>query len=298
MRFRLIKRALVYSGFLALSACVALPTTVAAPIPSPPPVAAPVALSGTALQLQNAGAPYSPTPVGSTAMASLSGSFTESSNETAIFDGTYLLVDPSGFDINGVLTDGTVYAVALDGAESGLFTRTYNYVVPIAYSYSDGVNSTSVLGNVGVALTAADIPVAGTAQYVGDAFARVESANGTTGFLLSGGISIVDVNFAAGTVDVTMGLFTAVDQYAPNTVTPVDTISGTGMAIVGASFTGGTWATYKDGALVNFTGPATTVSAGGDFYGYDPLIAAPDEVGGVILMDGNSGLVYGIFTAD
>ena len=293
MQFHPVKRALVYSGFLALSACVAVPT----PTPSPPTVA-PVALGGTALQLQNAGAPYSPTPVGSTAMATLSGSFTAGSNETAIFDGTYLLVDPSGFDVNGVLTDGIVYAVTLDGAQSGLFTGNYSYVVPIAYTYQNGVNSTSVLGNTGVIAATADIPVAGTAQYVGDAFARVESANGTTGFLLSGGTSIVDVDFAAGAVDVTMGLFTAVDQYAPNPVAPIDAISGTGMHIIGASFTGGTWVTYKNGAVVNFTGPATAVSAGGDFYGYDPLISAPDEVGGVILMDGSSGLVYGIFTAD
>jgi len=231
-------------------------------------------------------------------MVALSGSVADGSNETAIFDGTYLLVDPNGFDVNGVLTDGSVYAVALDGPESGLFSGSYDYVVPIAYTYQNGSSTNSILGNIGIMAAAADMPIAGTAQYTGDAYARVESSDAQTGFLLSGGLSIVDVDFAAGAVDVTMGLFTNIDQYAPTTVAPIDTISGTGMSIIGASFAGGTWVTLKNGVVVNFTGPATTGAAGGDFYGYDPITTVPDEIGGVILMDGNSGLVYGIYTAN
>ena len=290
MNIHLSTVTLLVSGFVVLSACSS------EPVNSPPQPD--LVLEGTALQLQNAGAPYSPTPVGATAMVALSGSVADGSNETAISDGTYLLVDADGFDENGVLTDGTVYAVALDGPEGETFTGSYEYVVPVAYTYQNGSSTNSVLGNIGIMAAAADMPIAGTAQYTGDAYARVESSDAQTEFLLYGGLSIIDVDFAAGTVDVTMGLFASVDLYAPTVIAPIDTISGTGMSIIGASFAGGTWVTLKNGVVVNFTGPSTTGAASGDFYGYNPVTAAPDEIGGVILMEGDSGLVYGIYTAN
>ncbi len=54
----------------------------------------------------------------------------------------------------------------------------------------------------------------------------------------------------------------------------------------------------KAGSAVNFTGAGTTYDAGGDFYGYNPIMASPDEVGGVLLIEGDGGFVYGIYAAN
>ncbi len=229
------------------------------------------------------------------------GSLTHNTGRIEIGDGTYLLIDPDGFDAQGRLTDGTANGQRVDGAGLALFSGTYAYVIPfvIDYEFAISTDYLSLGGTIGIVTRASDVPQAGTAQYTGDAFAQVETTDRSTEFLLANGISIVDVDFAAGSVDVTMGLFGLVNGIAgPPTASPVDTISGTGMTIVGASFSGGTWVTLKDGVVVDFTGPGTVGAAGGDFFGYDPSISGPDEVGGVIVMDGSNGHVYGIFVAD
>lgn len=293
MRILPVKSALTYAGFLVLSAC-------AATVPQYETITSTAAttstLSGTAVQLTiaNAGAG----PITGLNMAEITGSVTHNTGRIAVFDGTYLLVDPNGFDINGEATDGVVTGVRLDAAGSNLFTRTYDYVIPFEYSYSAGANLIAPVGTAGIVTRASDVRISGAAQYTGEAFTRVLSTNGVTDFALSQGISIVDVDFAAGSVDVTMGFFGYVQQNGSATVLPIDAVSGQGMTIVGASFVGGTWVTLKNGIGVPFTGANTTTAAGGNFYGYDASISAPDEVGGVIMMDGASGRIFGIFIAD
>lgn len=229
----------------------------------------------------------------------INGSVTHNTGRISISDGIYLLVDPNGFDANGIITDGVNTGGRIDGAGSNpLFNNVYDYVIPFEYSYANGGTDFGVGGTAGIVTRAGDVPTAGTAQYTGEAFARTTSTNGAEDFFYRDGISIVDVDFAAGSVDVTMGLFTDISQGGTSTIAPIDAISGSGMSIVGASFVGGTWATLKNGVIVNITGAGTNVAAGGDFYGYDASISAPDEVGGVILMEGSTGRVYGIFIAD
>ncbi len=292
MRISVFNSLLLFSGGVALSACVAVPqyetiTSTAATTST---------LGGTAVQfgVANGGAG----PITGLDMTTLTGSVRHNTGEISIFDGTYLLVDPNGFDISGVATDGVEAGIRLDAAGTGLFTRTYDYVIPFEYAYSAGAGVVVPVGTAGIVTRGADMPVSGTAQYTGEAYAQVISAGGATDFALSRGISIVDVNFRAGSVDVTMGFFGSVNAYGSASVAPIDALSGQNMTIVGASFVGGTWVTLKNGAMVNYTGSGTTTAAGGDFYGYDASISAPDEVGGVIMMDGASGKIFGIFIAD
>lgn len=93
--------------------------------------------------------------------------------------------------------------------------------------------------------------------------------------------------------------FTVTDQATGNAVTgPVDTISVTGMTISGNGFSGGTVATTNDGTAVNITGANTTTTAQGAFFGYDTAASAPDEVGGLVLQQGDDGILAGGFVAD
>ncbi len=277
------------SSILGLSACAIVPKyetiTSTAATTSP--------LGGTALQLQTTLAAIS-----SVSIVEMSGSVTHNTGRIAIDDGTYLLVDPNGFNINGRVTDGMNTGTRIDGLGTAVFANTYDYVLPFAYSYPSGALTTVTGGMAGFVTRTADVPTAGSAQYFGESFVETASTNGATAFSYYGGISIVDVDFAAGSVDVTMGFFNNIQQNGIATIAPIDAVSGTGMTIVGASFFGGSWVTLKGGVVVNITGPGTAVSAGGDFYGYDSAISAPDEVGGVFVMDGSNGLVYGMFVAD
>lgn len=251
-------------------------------------------LAGVGLNLTTAGG-----SIVAANVVGLTGALTHNTGGLEIDDGIYLLVDANGFDVNGVATDGVATAYRLDAGGTGLFTRTYDYVIPIGLDYVSGGFTTTTGGTIGIRTDVADVPVAGIGQYTGEAFTRYVSKDGLTDFFLTNGISIVDVDFAAGSVDVTLGLFTTVNGVTgPTTASPIDAVSGTGMSVIGASFYGGRWVTYKDGGVVRVTGTNTIVQAGGDFFGYDPSVSGPDEVAGVFLVDGDTATVYGIFLAD
>jgi hypothetical protein len=256
------------------------------------------AMRGSALELT-----VSPTTggIGAAGVTALSGALTHNTGRLEISDGTYLMVDTNGFDAAGYFTNGAVTGRRLDGAGSQVFAGTYNYVVPVLYTRTTLGGNVSVFGNFGIPTSGADVPVRGQAQYrdAGGAFTRVVSANGASDYYLSRGYSLVDVDFSAASVDVTLGFFTRVNgAVGPTTAAPIDAVSGRGMQILGSGFVGGVWATYKNGVQVDVTGPNTTTAASGDFYGYDSSISAPDEVAGVMLMNGSTGTVYSVFMAD
>ena len=79
---------------------------------------------------------------------------------------------------------------------------------------------------------------------------------------------------------------------------PFDTVQGTGLTISGARFSGGSWVTIKGGVPVSVTGSNTTATANGTFFGYDPTISAPDELGGVFFINGGTAFITGVFIAD
>ncbi len=276
MIFRVPFTGAVVSGLLALSACTGAPIYQTLP--------------GTGLSTSNLGgaglhAVGSITPQ---QITPLTGSVNRATNAVALNDGTYLFLDANGFDATGSLSDGTNFGYRLDSAGTGVFTNTYAYVIPVRYTYFVGPVSSTYRGTVGIETRGADMPTGGAAHYAGEALGVVSSATGVPK-TMTNGTSVVDVNFRTGRVNVTMGW---------TTTAPVDAIAGTNMQIVGTSFSGGTWRTYKNGALVNVTGLGSTTSSIGDFYGYDPAISAPDEVAGVVLMKGGSATVYGMYLAD
>lgn len=207
-------------------------------------------------------------------------------------------------DISGSLTHNTG-AMSVNGGTltpNGTqgFTGTYDYVTVYEQNYrSDGINYT-YQGIVGVVTSAGDVPgikSGKSATYTGEATGQIVTR--TTGFDLNSGTSTVIADFNSGTVDVTMTDFTAVYQGTGNAPpVPIDTIRATGMTITGNAFSGGTLATTNAGSTVNLTGTNTTNSAGGNFFGYDAAISAPDETGGIILLQGDSGIVMGAFIAD
>lgn len=250
-------------------------------------------LSSTASKTSTLGgvALRSNTTTGTMGLVTTSGSVTHNTGATTIADGTYTLNDPNGFDASGNLSDGS------STVTPGTMTGSYDYVTVYEQSYTSGGTTYDSAGIGGIVTSASDVPTSGTANYTGEAEAFVVTA--TQGFDLLDGKSTVAANFGAGTVNVTMNGFTAEDAATGNpTTAPIDTISVTGMAIAGNGFSGGTIATTNAGSAVNLTGANTTSAAQGAFFGYDAAISAPDEVGGLIMLQGDDGVVAGGFIAD
>ncbi|MFT4916167.1 MAG: hypothetical protein ACI9C3_002034, partial [Yoonia sp.] len=54
----------------------------------------------------------------------------------------------------------------------------------------------------------------------------------------------------------------------------------------------------NDSGSVDLTGAGTTTLSQGQFFGLDADGMTPDEVGGIVLSEGASGIVYGTFIAD
>lgn len=227
-------------------------------------------------------------------LVATTGSLTHDTGETTLSDGSGSLTDPDGLDANGQLTDGGSTVTVDDGQ---LFTGSYEYVRAYQQSYSSGGTNFDATGIDGIVTDAGDVPTSGTATYSGEAIGVVIAGN--EGYDLENGSSTVTADFGAGTVDATMTGFTARDHATGNTATaPIDTIAATGMTIAGNGFSGGTVTTTNSGTAVNVTGANTTTAAQGAFFGYDAAASAPDEVGGMVLQQGDDGIVAGAFIAD
>ena len=276
MIFRVPLAGVVVFGFLAVSACTSTPIYQTLPGTG----TSTSNLGGAALHYVASTTPQQITP--------LTGSVNRATNAVALNDGTYPFLDANGFDAGGGLSNPLGSGLRLDSHGTNLFTNSYAYVLPIQYHYTVGGVTSSYVGTVGIETRGTDIPIGGTAHYTGEAFGTVVPAVGITNAMV-GGTSVVDVNFTTSQVNVTMGF------NAPTS--PVDAIAGTGMQIVGTSFSGGTWRTYKNGAVVNVTGLGPRPSSIGDFYGYDSARNGPAEVAGVVLMKGGSATVYGMYLA-
>lgn len=221
----------------------------------------------------------------------LSGLIVHSTGETQVTDGTVLLVDADGFDGSGVIVDGTASIRKL--ATNG----TYDYVILIDQSYTSGGDGYNGTGLLGIRTEAASMPTSSTATFVGEAEATV--ITGSQGYELRNGTSQLSVNFSTSKLDVTMAGFTATDLYSQTVTTaPINSIVGNNLTIAGNGFSGGTFSTLNNGSTVNLTGANTSTLSGGAFFGYNTNSATPDEVGGVVLMKGDNGLVSAWYIAD
>lgn len=229
-----------------------------------------------------------------------SGRITHNTGALTISDDDYTFNAPDGPDSNGTRTDENDATLTFGGSRANNLedNRNYDYVTVYQEEYStdDGTPYT-VTGVEGVITNTSDVPTSGSATYTGEAEAVISSA---TQFIeLNKGTSKVSADFAAGTVDATMNNFalTASERESAAAV-PIDTITVKGMTIEGNRFSGGTLVTSKAGTEVSVTGANTTTTSQGAFFGYDPAISAPDEVGGVVLSHGDSGDILDTFIAD
>lgn len=160
-----------------------------------------------------------------------------------------------------------------------------------SFSQSDAV------GIVGLATPLADLRTVGDAQFVGGAAGFV--IDGADGADLINGTSTVDVIFSTGTVNVTLDDFDAVSQTTGVAVdSPITEMTLMNASISGTGFSGGSFVVRDADGMIDLTGANTVTISQGQFFGLDPDGETPDEVGGVILSEGDSGIVYGTFVAD
>ena len=223
-------------------------------------------------------------------LVTLSGDYQHDSGALTVTDGTYTLTDSDGFDADDVAKDG----VSTLRANTSSFAGTYEFARPFVQSNAGGAD---VFGVLGLETAASDMPQSITATYVGEATGVIDT--GSQGFTLSDGTSHIVANFDIGTVNVTMSDFNIVDVFTEASVTgPIDEISITGMLISGNTFRNGTITTRLNGATVDLIGNNAQRNAAGSFLGITSDGTRPDEVGGAVLLQGDSGLVNGLFVAN
>lgn len=196
---------------------------------------------------------------------------------------------------NEALTDSDI---TLD---SDQFDGDYEYVTPFRANTINNGTSYSFTGTYGVLTEASHMPSTGSVTYTGEAAGVlvVSGDSGSSGYDLTGGQSSVTADFGAGTVNATLDSFTITDQLSSEVSNgPLDTISISDMTISGNGFSGGTVETTLSGNQVNLLGANANSSAQGDFFGYDDTASAPDEVGGSVLVQSDTGTLAATFIAD
>lgn len=240
-------------------------------------------LSGTALQI--GGATFG------RKLINVSGSVTHDSGKISVKDSTYTLTDSDGADANKVISDGTSSLTY-----SADFAGDYKFASAYFQTYKDGSNFYDVNGIIGVATDVSDIPSANSVTYTGDAQAIVITS--TTGHDLKTGKSEIIANFATAKVNVTLNGFTSIDQTSGLTdFAPIDEIKISNMSISGNQFSNGSISTNLSGISVDLVGSNSSSTAQGSFFGYDATKSIPAEVGGHVLIQGDSAIVSGSFLA-
>lgn len=240
-------------------------------------------LSGSALQASNS--------TGNLVILPVAGSLTHNTGNLTVDDGDYSLTDPDGPDAQNILTDGSSNLTYNDN-----FSGTYSSVISYQQNYQVSGTGYDVTGLIGIATKNADIPDSGSTTYTGEATAVV--VTNSSGFDLESGTSEVAANFGTGTANVTLNGFTSYSQatglVAP---APIDEIKITNMTINGNGFTNGTATTLNSGSVVDIIGLNNNQTSIGNFFGLNEAGTGPAEVGGHVLMQGDSGIVTGTYLA-
>ncbi len=231
----------------------------------------------------------------SSSLVSMSGSITHNTGRIELNDGTYVFVDADGVGANNQIVDGS-------GVTGSMYMNTtFSYVVPFSTNRSvGGGNYIFNSGYVGIVTDPQDIPSAGGAQYNGESYLNYTPNSGNA-ISYRNGASSMTVDFAAGTADITLGQYGQVvsgTASSPVSNPPFDEMKGAGVVLSGSTLSGGNWQTLKDGAAVSVVGTGQNATASGAFFGYDPIISAPDEVAGKVLIGGTTAVITGSFVAD
>lgn len=155
----------------------------------------------------------------------------------------------------------------------------------------DADTTTPTIGIAGIATAAGDLP-SGTASYTGDTV--ITATNGTDIYELTG-VAEITATFAGDDPSVTTELSDLAGTRqpvlaAPQTVADVGTLTLSGSAIDGATFSGGTAALSSD--VLSLSGDET-VSVAGAFFGPDAA-----QAGGVFAITGGETQVFGDFLGE
>lgn len=240
-------------------------------------------LSGSALQANNSNVTLK--------LTTIKGSLKHDSKATVVEDGTYTLTDKNGPNKKDIVGDG-ISALTYKGS----FTGNYNYANSFVQSYSVAGTNFDSIGIIGIATKSADMPTSDSATYKGEAEAVVVHSSG--GFDLKSGISNVKADFGASKASITLNGFTSIDQSTGKPgAAPIDEIKITDIAISGSGFSGGSFATSKNGTAVDIVGANAKSQSISNFFGLNAKGDAPSEVGGHVLMEGKGGLVSGSYIA-
>lgn len=182
--------------------------------------------------------------------------------------------------------------------ERNLIAKDYSYMLPLFVTQKVAGTNYVSSGVVGLPTTPEVMGIAAkgaTATYTGEAAIIAEhTVNGTVRHASSNTQIVAD--FAAGTVSATMDGITVPSGKAAT----IDHMAINGAAISGGSFSGGTATATLGGAnaLPAITGGGETTDVSGNFFGSSHNGTRPDEVGGVVLIDGNTGSVSATFVGD
>lgn len=259
-------------------------------------------LGGSAILVRLAGTTSAP----AFGVVSTTGLMTHSlGGKIQLSDGTYLFVDSTGPDASGHVVDdasaGNTGLVAGTAVSPVTDFSGYTYVTPYALDYTIASGHYLSIGVAGMITNAADMPSAGSASYTGKAYAAYQGPSTSNEF--GNGISTVNVDFASGSANVNLHNFANITVSSGGSIlasaAPFDQIQGSGLVVSGAHITGGTWVTMHNGVPVHVVGANETSVGNATFFGYDPSISAPDQVGGVVVIGGGAGAaVIGMYIAD
>ena len=217
---------------------------------------------------------------GAATIVNVDGSFKHDTRAMTVADGAYTL--------SGTLSAGGILADASSTLEiTDDLGPSYEYITVYEQIYTVNGTNYRMIGIGGVITDTGDMPTGGTATYTGDAKGQI--LLGSTDDL-ENGTSTVAVDFSNAKASVTLTGFDG------NHV--IDTVKMLDMSISGNSFSGGTITTEKNGTAVTLTGTGTTSNAQGRFFGYDSGNSIPDEVGGLVLINGANGTIFVGFAAD
>ncbi|MDG1084497.1 MAG: transferrin-binding protein-like solute binding protein [Planktotalea sp.] len=199
-----------------------------------------------------------------------------SSGQASTFKGPLFTVrDSDGPNAREELYDGSV-RIRTAGDEFK-FARFY-------ITENDSGASVGVFGSP----TTQSLPNKGSAKFVG--IGQISEVR--RGFTIptdQSATSRVEVNFGTSKVNASLD----VPPNSQSLLSNVDKIVARGLLIDGGRFSGSGVRVFKDKLRVNPTGANSTAGAAGRFYGPDG-----QEVGGVMHISGDNGVITGIFIAE
>ena len=174
--------------------------------------------------------------------------------------------------------------------------------VPGTFAASSGFSAGNDSGLFGITTGADLMQTEGGARFTGGAVGLIIGPDG--GVELRDGTSDVSVNFDDASLTATMSDFQIVDLIEDSETfvlveRPLDTITLRNAGVTGSSFAGGTLELRSDdNAVIDSTGANTFVQVEGQFFGTDASGMGADEVGGLIVAEGDDGQVFVQFLAD